>query len=203
MKNTVYTILTMLVVFNACSSSKKTTKNENTAEKVQEVKTNDLVMNEESQSKEAWELEQKEEINLQKTQAEEKIRLVPDSAIITWERGSCYGRCPVYKVIIYKSGYTEYEGKHWVDNIGLFTTHFTRSEVKDMVTKAKEIGFFEMESYYHSYATDLPSTFYYIKSPQGTKGIMDKRDGPKALKDFGQFLDELLKNKTFIPKENK
>jgi len=35
-----------------------------------------------------------------------------DSLFVSLSRTPCYGRCPIYKLDIYDSGYSEYEGKH-------------------------------------------------------------------------------------------
>lgn len=80
-----------------------------------------------------------------------------DSLFASIERGFCFGKCPVYKLHIYNSGYATYEGIRNVDTIGLFSGKFTVQQMNDLLSGAKGISFFSMqETYDNPNVTDLP-----------------------------------------------
>src|SRR5690554_8070209 len=48
-----------------------------------------------------------------------------DSLIISFEKTPCFGRCPVYKIKVFESGFAIYEGINFAEKMG---TYSTRSE---------------------------------------------------------------------------
>ena len=130
---------------------------------------------------------------------EDKVEAFSDSLLLSWERGSCYGRCPVYNVKIYKSGYGEYESVRWTNfENGLYSFNLTQSELNNMMQGAEDINFYDLDSFYDSDVSDLPSYFVYVNNGDKVKGIRDRRLGPMELKTYVSSLDSLLFGKQLI-----
>lgn len=205
-------LIISLIGFNACKSSKNVTnddKNSTTAstsdkanaalEMNEELPDGETTNPEDSNKPKAVKVndEREDYIKKSKVQVKELVASFPDSLLTTWQRGSCYGRCPVYKVWVYKSGFVQYEGQHWTDRQGNFTTRFSSLELESIAEKAKEIDFFSLDIFYDSGVQDFPSTFYYVNNSSKRHGVRDMNDAPKKLKEFGTFLDSLLENKEY------
>jgi hypothetical protein len=129
---------------------------------------------------------------------EDYVAAYPDSLLVAWERSGCYGRCPIYKVRIYNSGYTEYEAVRWTTkDDGLYSLKYTEKEISSILEQSRSINFFEMKSFYDTNVSDMPSYFVCINDNGNKKGIRDRRLGPAELKSFITDLDSTLVNKSF------
>lgn len=191
-----YTLLTLalLIVLGACSSSKKVNK------KNKEKQENTTTLNQDT-------IKPRPIVDLEKEQEEIKanhVRMVqeqtdsyPDSLIIEWERGGCYGRCPIYKVRIYESGYAEYESKKFTEYTDdtTYPIKFSELEIEEIFARARKINFSSFDIFYDTNVSDLPSYYVYLKIDGNRKGIRDRRSGPEELKQFVVGLDEMLKTK--------
>ncbi|MBI2968361.1 MAG: hypothetical protein HYY40_11200 [Bacteroidetes bacterium] len=127
------------------------------------------------------------------------IQATADSVFATLERTPCYGRCPNYKITIYKSGYTLYEGKRFTDRIGLFTCFLTRQEMGNILERAKSINYFNLQDVYDSQVTDLPSVITSIREGNRVKTVKARFNVPPALRNFEQYFDSIFENKTWTP----
>src|SRR5690606_33695285 len=88
----------------------------------------------------------------------------PDSLFFRMEKTPCYGECPIYTVNIYKSGRATYEGKNFVENIGMYQAWFSEQEMKQLISLAKDADYFHLEHVYDAAVTDLPSTSTILNS---------------------------------------
>ncbi|MBT5402189.1 MAG: hypothetical protein HOL28_01965 [Crocinitomicaceae bacterium] len=114
------------------------------------------------------------------------------------ERGACFGRCPIYKVKIYSSGYASYEGVNFVDQIGLYQTQFSEKELADIALKGIEFGLDTMAlSYDQPRVTDLPTTYIGTTINGELKTIKMRYGYPESLRHYRNFLEELIKSKTW------
>lgn len=119
-----------------------------------------------------------------------------DSLFFSLERTPCYGKCPVYKIIIYQSGYATFEAIMNVQNkAGLYQTEFSTEEMKLISDKAEEIKYFSLEDEYDSPVTDLPSVITQLNVNGKKKTIKDRHHGPPELRQFEKFSDELINGK--------
>ena len=117
-----------------------------------------------------------------------------DSLFASIERTPCYGRCPTYKISIYKSGYVIYEGIRFVDRLGTYSTHISEKQIKAIISKAGEIGYFDLNEIYDSPVTDLPSTITYLSVKGQKKTIKNRVRGPETLKEYEKYFDALFED---------
>src|SRR2546429_941742 len=69
---------------------------------------------------------------------------------ISLERTSCYGTCPSYKVIAYRDGRVQYEGKDEVKIKGRQISAISPTNFAMLAKKVEEIGFFRLNNEYNS-----------------------------------------------------
>ncbi len=82
-----------------------------------------------------------------------------DSLVISFSKTPCFGRCPVYKVKVYESGFATYEGLNFAEKLGLYSYHFSPEEIEAIYQSAVAIEFFELDAEYNEpMVSDLPST---------------------------------------------
>ena len=183
-----------------CSSTREKQSQENSPEKDpgKEITTNTVKEEKAQPPLDAYQQEIEKRIQENEKQIAETLQSYPDSLVAVLERTSCYGRCPTYKVNVYKSGYTEYNGKRWVDKTGLYATNLTREEINKIIAKAKEMQFFDMKNYYDSQIVDFPSTYIFIRDNGNKKLVKDRHAAPAEYKELATFMDTILDGKEWI-----
>jgi Domain of unknown function (DUF6438) len=119
---------------------------------------------------------------------------------ISLERTSCYGTCPSYKVIAYRDGRIQYEGKDYVTVKGRRISAISPSQFARLAKKAEEIGFFRLKAEYSSITnpdgsmsvvTDQPTYITTVTRGPVTKKVENYYGGPKRLYEFEQLIDEI------------
>lgn len=117
---------------------------------------------------------------------------LPDSLEVRLQRTACFGRCPIYTLSFYKDGTVIYKGEKWVEKEGLYKGRVSESNLNNIIRKAKEIGFYEMDNQYDSeYVTDLPSTITTLKGESGFKVVANRYEGPELLYELEKLIDEV------------
>ncbi|MBL4652612.1 MAG: hypothetical protein JKY53_07065 [Flavobacteriales bacterium] len=189
--NFILSILIFSLLSTGCSSSKNTSKKDKTYTE------NSLTKSEETpKTQEATEdvpLETTTKIDDREEQLKKTIENYPDSLVALLKRTSCYGKCPVYTLKIYASGYVTYMGKNFTDKEGMHSGKISRENISRILKKAEEIKFFEFNNIYDSNVTDLPATYIYVNTNGTKKQIINRHGGPKELKEFAAYIDELVK----------
>lgn len=79
------------------------------------------------------------------------------NAVISLERGACFGTCPIYKVRIFQDGTVIYEGENFVDITGEQRSQIDPATVEQMLAVLADAGYFEWDEAYDSMTvSDLP-----------------------------------------------
>ena len=99
--------------------------------------------------------------------------------VLGFQKTACFGKCPVYQVKFYKDGRATWYGKMNVERMGWHETKVAKDDLKRLLDKAQEIGFFD---FYNEYPTgqkvaDLPSTITFIRIGDMEKSIKNTHDG--------------------------
>lgn len=123
-----------------------------------------------------------------------------DSLIIAFEKTACFGRCPVYKIKVYASGFAVYEGLNFSEKMGLYATRFSQEKIERIFESAEKIEFFELASEYENpQVTDLPSTITMLNN-DGKKHRIKARIGtPEKLQIFQENLSVTLNEMPWQP----
>ena len=130
----------------------------------------------------------------------EKPLLPKDSLIIGFEKTPCFGRCPVYKVRVYESGFATFEGLNFTEQLGMYATNFSQEEIARVFKSAEEVKYFSMEDKYDNpMVSDLPSTISYLRNEDQSKRIVARVNPPEDLKIFHKNLAVSLQEKDWKP----
>ncbi len=124
-------------------------------------------------------------------------------AVITLERTSCYGTCPVYRLTIYGDGRVVYEGQQFVPVTGRQTAQISPDEVRALVDEFYRIDYFSLKDRYmahHGYEiSDAQSAITSITIDGRSKEVWDRYDcGPKKLEELEKRIDEVADTKRWV-----
>lgn len=115
-----------------------------------------------------------------------------DSLFASLDRGFCFGKCPVYKVEIYNSGYAVYMGKANVEMLGIYTTRFSKDQLNSLTKVAKEINYSKLNDVYDSPVTDLPSHTTSIVIDGKRKEVKRRHNYPESILKFEEQIDKII-----------
>lgn len=121
-----------------------------------------------------------------------------DSLFFSIERTPCFGRCPIYKMQVYDSGYSTYEGERFVDNVGSFYAKVSMEKLELIKQRAIEIGYFDLQDKYPSQIADFPSVTTSVKIDGRRKEVYNKQNAPKRLNEFQSFADSVFADVKWI-----
>lgn len=114
---------------------------------------------------------------------------------LSLERTPCYGTCENYKIIIYSNGYCTYEGKNFVEKIGIYESVIDSKKIELIKNKATEINYFSLENSYDLPGiTDIPATITELIINGKSKRIENRYRGPQELKEFELYIDSIIKD---------
>ena len=83
-------------------------------------------------------------------------KLKEKNLLIGMEKGSCYGKCSVYNIKVYKNRVVVYEGIANVDKYGLYSKKLTKEELNNLISSFEVSNFFKYDSVYPSSVIDFP-----------------------------------------------
>jgi Domain of unknown function (DUF6438) len=124
--------------------------------------------------------------------------LVPrHEPLATIERTPCYGRCPIYKVTIFRDGVVEYEGKRFVKTRGQATGHISPEQLTALDQLFQQHGYLALKDSYEEYdMTDMPSVYTsYSPAPGQTKSIKHyhgDQSAPEELVEVEAGIDRII-----------
>lgn len=190
---TLFYLSVLILNFIACKSNKDASEQSVASEQSQSA---DIVPTSENDLDHTnqWPDESKEQYN-------RVIKGVADSLFFKIERTSCFGRCPTYEISVFESGYVIYHGKRNVDKIGFYESRLSNEQLKLILERAKAIDYFQLNDRYDGNMTDVPSTITLIQYNDDIKAVIDRVNGPQALKQFQREMDELLLKLDYTVKE--
>jgi len=123
-----------------------------------------------------------------------------DSLAVRFEKTPCFGRCPVFKIKVYKSGFATYEGLNFAEKMGLYSYRFSDADLEKIYSMANEIDYFELESEYNDpRISDLPATISEISLNDKTHRVNARKGIPQSLKDFHENLGVMLNERDWKP----
>ncbi|MFN8698786.1 MAG: DUF6438 domain-containing protein [Flavobacteriales bacterium] len=133
-------------------------------------------------------------------QQEPEAPVSVDSLLVSYSRTPCFGMCPVFDCMIFKSGYAIYRGRNFVNYIGFYYTQMDKTALQHIPEIAERIGYFNLEDVYDNpNVTDLPSVTTVMVGPKGRKTVMKRYGGPKQLEELYQELDILIQQAIWKP----
>ncbi len=128
-------------------------------------------------------------------EAADKLIEKEKSTLISIQKTSCMGDCPVYDVVIDKKGNVTFEGKQYVTEKGVKEFKLTDEELKTLNEKLKsnDTSSFK-ETYDNPKVMDLGSTYIVLKGKQVHIRLWND-DVPESLMDIHEYLEGILLDK--------
>jgi hypothetical protein len=108
--------------------------------------------------------------------------------------------CPIFELTVMKDGRAFYLGKNHVDRIGRFQAMVSYTDVQQVLSKAKEIGYFELKAEYDNESVhDLPDIITGVAHEGKLHRVRNRYKGPAALRMLYTELDSLIEKQDWKP----
>ncbi len=114
--------------------------------------------------------------------------------IISYNKGACMGKCPVYSISVDNQGLLRYDGKLNVEKIGIYKTQLTDKEMKKLLCKFEQAKINQLDDNYGMDIMDVQMTTIAYKDSTMQKIIMSKIELPKKLMKAETYLQSLTKD---------
>jgi hypothetical protein len=129
-----------------------------------------------------------------------KVQEAVSDTMLYYSRGACFGMCPIFELTVMKDGRAVYLGKNHVDRIGRFQAMVSFTDIEQVVQKANEIGYFDLNSVYdNDNVQDLPDIKTGIAQHGKLHSVRNRYKGPAALRMLYTQLDSLIEKQTWKP----
>jgi hypothetical protein len=129
---------------------------------------------------------------------------VHDTTVIaTINRSYCFGKCPVYNMVIFANGNIKLKAiDHLELKNGDYTSTVSQNKLEAIYNKALEINYFNLNDVYtNEYIQDVPTTITSLlnKETKVIKRIENTWEAPRELKLFEEELHRLIAELKWIP----
>jgi len=119
-----------------------------------------------------------------------------DSLAVYFEKTPCFGRCPVFKIHVYDSGFATYEGLNFAELMGLYSYRFSKKDLEKIYEMARAIDYFQLKSSYDDpRISDLPSVISRINWDGQSHEVTARSGVPAELRAFHENLGVMLREK--------
>lgn len=116
--------------------------------------------------------------------------------VLKIRQSGCMGTCPVYEVTLSRTGLLVYEGIKFTDSVGKYTIEVGAKHAKRILKRLEKNGVMNLPESYPIKVSDMPMTFYAIKTRTTEKTINRADSGP-------DFLNKTLEDINKLSKRNK
>jgi PKD repeat protein len=125
-----------------------------------------------------------------------------EELVITLERTACFGKCPVYSLMIKGDGTVIYAGVDFVQTKGIQETTISMDAIEQLVTEFEKSDYFSLKDSYTSFGvSDMPSVNTSISIGGKTKAIehyLGDRGAPQQLTELENKIDEIVNSAQWI-----
>ena len=113
--------------------------------------------------------------------------------VLFHHRSYCYGRCPVYKILLTGDGKLHYEAIANNADTGHFESTDNLDNWQSFISEAKSLGYFNLkERYDNSGIQDLPMKTTAMRGEHGLKWVYDRYQGPAMMDKLYDRIDTLI-----------
>jgi hypothetical protein len=124
---------------------------------------------------------------------------------LSLERTACYGRCPIYNVIISSSGAVLYYGEQFVEKEGIYDWKLDNEAIELLNESIRKYGFFTMKKKKATESmTDMPSCILSIqledKTSRKINDYLGENRYPARLRTLERKIDKIIGIENYIGK---
>ncbi|GGB68055.1 hypothetical protein GCM10007424_05060 [Flavobacterium suaedae] len=99
---------------------------------------------------------------------------IPDYDAVVVASTPCFGICPIFEIIVTKEGKVSYHGEEYLKNEGHYTSHISKSEFKNIMTRFKQANYMNLKKEYFTMVTDCATVYTtFIKNGKVVQSISD------------------------------
>lgn len=146
----------------------------------------------------------KEVVSAEKPETSSPVSVVstpevnPNDTMLYYDKGACFGMCPIFTFVMYADGRAVYNGKNHVNRIGVYQSKVNTTDLQKVVDTAKKIGYFSFQDVYDNpHVTDLPTIRTGVYSDGVLKKVASRYKGPQGLRLLYEELDTLIEAQTW------
>lgn len=127
---------------------------------------------------------------------------VNSPAEITLVRTLCFGFCPDYTVTLTGDGQVRYEGRRFVNEVGIRTATVPREDVARLLERFDAIGFERLNDEYRGQMTDLPTTTVTLVRNGRRKTVVDyggvSAGMPREMRELQREIDRVAQTAQWV-----
>ena len=127
--------------------------------------------------------------------------LTHDSVLFFYRRTPCLGSCAVFKFSVYKDGWATYEGKNYVDMIGVYTAQLSQDQLNRINVLFRDSYFYAFRNKYDDSRLDIPSMIIEYHGPHGVKNVEARTEIPHNFRTLAVDLEKLADEIIWSPAE--
>lgn len=116
------------------------------------------------------------------------------SPIISYGKGPCFGKCPIYTVTVYNTGLIKFNGVRFTDKEGKFEKQLEKKEYSSLIKLFEDNRFWRFDDSYSMDLVDASTTTISYSSDGKTKTVKGKSGFPDKLKEIMQRMDMFEKD---------
>lgn len=119
--------------------------------------------------------------------------------LVSLNKSSCFGKCPVYKITLYNDGLAILESKVNMDKLGVFHTMLAPEQLKKIISKIEKVNWPDSKSRFMKNIPDLPiSTLDFFRADSLIQRIESNSSLPQDLETIHTELSDLANQKNWI-----
>ena len=123
-----------------------------------------------------------------------------DSLFFYYEKTPCFGRCPIFKMSVYHSGFATYDGINFVENIGYHKSKISSEQVESIKELLNNIDFFSLQDKYdNENIMDIPAKVIEARYNGHQKRVLARYNAPEPLREAFKEIDKLFENTEWTP----
>ena len=113
------------------------------------------------------------------------------SKVMELHKNACFGKCPVYGLIIYENGKATYNGKMHVEKLGLYSKQLSKQAFKAIRKAFQQADIWQYEDQYKSDVHDLPFVTLRHHKRDKMKAVGGDIARPEAVKALEKQMDAI------------
>ncbi len=123
--------------------------------------------------------------------------------LVEISKSACFGRCPVYTMVVYSNGTISYDGKDNTEKRGLYSKQISDNQLKELKKFLETAKLEQFQDGYKSLVPDLPTVTITYYGGEYEKRIVGKDGRPEIVIELEERLDAIANagGWTAVPKE--
>ena len=120
-----------------------------------------------------------------------KLKLNRLDRVVEMTKSPCYGRCPVFTLVIYERGIASYEGKRNTPRLGLYVKKLDKETYDKLLSTFKKANVWQYDNIYRGMYPDAPTVSMSYHEEGDVKTIVGKDGRPYTLLELEAMLDDI------------